>query len=144
VKKRKKQAKERMEKKALENEKSVGGKDKSKQKSGNATDTKQEVKSKEPVQIKPESPVANNLPIDKEKQKEKKRLQKQFDDIELKVSSLKSSIKDAETALGDPAIYSDHGKFVEAEKRYNQLTKELQHAEKVYEELFDKLMQLGD
>ena len=136
--------KERMEKKALENEKSVGGKDKSKQKSGNATDTKQEVKSKEPVQIKPESPVANNLPIDKEKQKEKKRLQKQFDDIELKVSSLKSSIKDAETALGDPAIYSDHGKFVEAEKKYNQLTKELQHAEKVYEELFDKLMQLGD
>ncbi len=136
--------KERMEKKALENEKTVGGKDKSKQKSGNATDIKQEVKAKEPVQIKPESSVPNNLPIDKEKQKEKKKLQKQFDEIEIKISSLKTSIKDAETALGDPAIYSDHGKFVEAEKKYNQLTKELQHAEKVYEELFDKLMHLGD
>ena len=136
--------KERMEKKALENEKTVGGKDKSKQKSGNATDIKQEVKSKEPVQIKPESSVPNNLPIDKEKQKEKKKLQKQFDEIEIKISSLKNSIKDAETALGDPAIYSDHGKFVEAEKKYNQLTNELRSSEKTSEELFEKLMELGD
>ena len=136
--------KERMEKKALENEKTVGGKDKSKQKSGNATDIKQEVKSKEPVQIKPESSVPNNLPIDKEKQKEKKKLQKQFDEIEIKISSLKTSIKDAETALGDPAIYSDHGKFVEAEKKYNQLTNELRSSEKTSEELFEKLMELGD
>ncbi len=136
--------KERMEKKALENEKTVGGKDKSKQKSGNATDIKQEVKSKEPVQIKPESSVPNNLPIDKEKQKEKKKLQKQFDEIEIKISSLKSSIKDAESALGDPAIYSDHGKFVEAEKKYNQLTNELRSSEKTSEELFEKLMELGD
>ena len=136
--------KERMEKKALENEKTVGGKDKSKQKSGNATDIKQEVKAKEPVQIKPESSVPNNLPIDKEKQKEKKKLQKQFDEIEIKISSLKNSIKDAETALGDPAIYSDHGKFVEAEKKYNQLTNELRSSEKTSEELFEKLMELGD
>ena len=136
--------KERMEKKALENEKTVGGKDKSKQKSGNATDIKQEVKSKEPVQIKPESSVPNNLPIDKEKQKEKKKLQKQFDEIEIKISSLKTSIKDAETALGDPAIYSDHGKFVEAEKKYNQFTNELRSLEKTSEELFEKLMELGD
>ena len=136
--------KERMEKKALENEKTVGGKDKSKQKSGNATDIKQEVKSKEPVQIKPESSVPNNLPIDKEKQKEKKKLQKQFDEIEIKISSLKTSIKDAETALGDPAIYSDHGKFEEAEKKYNQFTNELRSLEKTSEELFEKLMELGD
>ena len=131
-------------KKALENEKTVGGKDKSKQKSGNATDIKQEVKSKEPVQIKPESSVPNNLPIDKEKQKEKKKLQKQFDEIEIKISSLKTSIKDAETALGDPAIYSDRAKFVEAEKKYNQLTNELRSSEKTSEELFEKLMELGD
>ena len=136
--------KERMEKKALENEKSGGGKDKSKHKSGNATEVKQEVKSKEAVQVKSETVVPNNLPIDKEKQKEKKKLQKQFDDIELKVSSLKSSIKDAETALGDPAIYSDHAKFVEAEKKYNQLTNELRSSEKTSEELFEKLMELGD
>ena len=136
--------KERMAKHALENEKSGGGKDKSKNKSGTTAEIKQEVKSKETVHIKPDIVVPNNLPIDKEKQKEKKRLQKQFDDIEIKVSGLKSSIKDAETALGDPAIYSNHGKFVEAEKKYNQLTNELQQAEKVYEEIFDKLMQHGD
>ena len=136
--------KERMAKHALENEKSGGGKDKSKNKGGTTAEIKQEVKSKETVHIKPDIVVPNNLPIDKEKQKEKKRLQKQFDDIEIKVSGLKSSIKDAETALGDPAIYSNHGKFVEAEKKYNQLTNELQQAEKVYEEIFDKLMQHGD
>ena len=79
-----------------------------------------------------------------QKQKEKKKLQKQFDEIEIKISSLKNSIKDAETALGDPAIYSDHGKFVEAEKKYNQFTNELRSLEKTSEELFEKLMELGD
>ena len=136
--------KERMAKHALEIEKSGGGKDKSKNKGGTTAEIKQEVKSKETVHIKPDIVVPNNLPIDKEKQKEKKRLQKQFDDIEIKVSGLKSSIKDAETALGDPAIYSDQAKFVEAEKKYNQLTNELRSSEKTSEELFEKLMELGD
>jgi ATP-binding cassette subfamily F protein 3 len=136
--------KERMEKIAMENEKSIGSKDKSKQKNDGSSVQKQEVKTKETNPIKTESVVVNNLPIDKEKQKEKKRLQKQFDDLEIRIGSLKFGIKEAETALADPAIYSDHGKFVDAEKKYNQLSKELQQAEKTYEDLFEKLMQFGD
>jgi len=136
--------KERMEKIALENEKSIGSKDKSKQKNEGSSVQKQEVKTKETNPVKTESVVVNNLPIDKEKQKEKKRLQKQFDDLEIRIGSLKIGIKEAETALADPAIYSDHGKFVDAEKKYNQLSKELQQAEKTYEDLFEKLMQFGD
>ena len=136
--------KERMEKIAMENEKSIGSKDKSKQKNDGSSVQKQEVKTKETNPVKTESVVVNNLPIDKEKQKEKKRLQKQFDDLEIRIGSLKIGIKEAETALADPAIYSDHGKFVDAEKKYNQLSKELQQAEKTYEDLFEKLMQFGD
>ncbi|MEY4629164.1 MAG: hypothetical protein RLZZ595_1490 [Bacteroidota bacterium] len=136
--------KERMEKIAMENEKSIGSKDKSKQKNDGSSVQKQEVKTKETNPVKTESVVVNNLPIDKEKQKEKKRLQKQFDDLEIRIGSLKIGIKEAETALADPAIYSDHGKFVDAEKKYNQLSKELQQAEKTYEDLFEKLMLFGD
>jgi ATP-binding cassette subfamily F protein 3 len=136
--------KERIEKIAMENEKSIGSKDKSKQKNDGSSVQKQEVKTKETNPVKTESVVVNNLPIDKEKQKEKKRLQKQFDDLEIRIGSLKIGIKEAETALADPAIYSDHGKFVDAEKKYNQLSKELQQAEKTYEDLFEKLMQFGD
>jgi ATP-binding cassette subfamily F protein 3 len=136
--------KERMEKIAMENEKSIGSKDKSKQKNDGSSVQKQEVKTKETNPVKTESVVVNNLPIDKEKQKEKKRLQKQFDDLEIRIGSLKIGIKEAETALADPAIYSNHGKFVDAEKKYNQLSKELQQAEKTYEDLFEKLMQFGD
>ncbi len=136
--------KERMAKLALEQERSNPSKEKPKAKTDSNSEVKTEAKVKEQVIVKQESVFTTNQPIDKEKQKEKKRLQKQFDDLEIKISQLKKGITEAEAALADPGIYADQAKFVVAEKNYNQLSSELKIAEKNYEELFEKLMQFGD
>jgi ATP-binding cassette subfamily F protein 3 len=81
-------------------------------------------------------------PIDKEKQKEKKRIQRLFDEMEAKVNRLKTEMTAAEAALADPTIYSDRNKFNEAEKKYQQLNAELSKAEPEYEKLFEQLMGL--
>ena len=76
----------------------------------------------------------------REKEKEKKKLQKEFDDLEKKIATLKQEKTKAETALADPAVYSDKIKFQEAEKKYKELTSQLSPLETKYEELFEQLM----
>ncbi len=76
----------------------------------------------------------------REKEKEKKKLQKEFDDLEKKIAILKQEKTKAETALADPAVYSDKIKFQEAEKKYKELTSQLSPLETKYEELFEQLM----
>jgi ATP-binding cassette subfamily F protein 3 len=82
--------------------------------------------------------------IDKEKQKEKKRLQKQFEELELKISGLKEQKSKIENELGDSEIYSNMNKFQETEKKYNTTVSELKVAEAQYEKIFEQLMEFGD
>jgi ATP-binding cassette subfamily F protein 3 len=90
----------------------------------------------------PSQAVQGNNAIDKDKQKEKKKLQRQFDELELKIEGLKKSKADAETALADPAIYSNRTAFAEAESTYNRLQAELISSEKQSETVFEALMNL--
>jgi len=98
-------------------------------------------KKKEPTPP-PSQPVQGNNAIDKDKQKEKKRLQRQFDELEAKIAGLKKSKAEAEAALADPAIYSNRNAFVEAETKYNKLQTELSSSEKQSEQIFEALMNL--
>jgi ATP-binding cassette subfamily F protein 3 len=98
-------------------------------------------KKKEPTPP-PALPMQGNNAIDKEKQKEKKRLQRQFDELEAKIAGLKKSKAEAETALADPAIYSNRTAFAEAESTYNRLQAELTSSEKQSEIIFEVLMNL--
>lgn len=88
--------------------------------------------------------VAPIQTIDKEKQKEKKRLQKQFEELEVKISALKELKIKIENELGDPDIYSKMNKFQETEKKYNHTVSELKVAETQYEKVFEGLMEFGD
>ncbi len=72
--------------------------------------------------------------------KEKKKLQREFDELEKKIAQLKEDKTQAESALADPAIYSDKIKFQEAEKKYTALNAQLSPLESKYEELFEQLM----
>ena len=120
--------KERMEKLAKQQENNA--------KQSVQPDKKKEVK---PEPVAQPAPVQNNA-IDKEKQKEKKRLQRQFEELEKKISELKSQKTAIEAALADPGIYSDMKKFQETEQQYNKVNAELQQAEKQYEVVFEGLM----
>ena len=90
----------------------------------------------------PSQAVQGNNAIDRDKQKEKKRLQRQFDELEAKIAVLKKSKSEAEAALADPAIYSNRTAFSEAESTYNRLQTELINSEKQSETVFEALMNL--
>jgi ATP-binding cassette subfamily F protein 3 len=98
-------------------------------------------KKKEPTPTTSQ-PLQSNNAIDKDKQKEKKKLQRQFDELEAKIAGLKKSKADAETALADPGIYSNRTAFAEAESTYSRLQAELISCEKQSETVFEALMNL--
>lgn len=107
---------------------------------------KQASQAKQSISNEKAKPVEKNVkeispqPIDKEKQKEQKKVQKQFDEIDKKVTELKLLRTNIESELADPSIYTDARKFSDTEKKYNTLLTELSNAEANYEKLFEQLM----
>lgn len=81
-----------------------------------------------------------SVPIDVNKQKEDKKLQKRFAEIEVKLADLQQQKAKAEALLGDPALFSDKNKFIEAEKNYSRLKLALQQVESEYEEVFEQIV----
>jgi ATP-binding cassette subfamily F protein 3 len=84
-------------------------------------------------------PPPKSAPIDKEKQKEQRRLEKRFSELEQLVTDLQAEGKQSEARLADPAIYSDHSRFQEEEKTYQEIARKLKAAEKEYEDVFERL-----
>ncbi len=73
-------------------------------------------------------------------EKTKKKLQRQFEELESKIAVLKADKAKAEEALADPMIYSDKNKFQQAEKTYQQISSQLSNLESQYEKVFEELM----
>jgi ATP-binding cassette subfamily F protein 3 len=105
----------------------------------NRMKAKQAVPAATPVEKKPKEEKKRE-PIDTAKQKEQKKVQKQFADVERLVADLQQKKADGESKLADPAIYSDKNKFQEAEKNYQAVLSKLKTAEAEYEKLFEAMM----
>ena len=100
----------------------------------------QTVKKETPAPAKQSTPPpAKAAPIDKDKQKEQRRLEKRFSELEQLVTDLQAQSKQSEARLADPDIYSDHTRFQAEEKNYQAIATKLVSAEKEYEEVFEKL-----
>lgn len=102
---------------------------------------------REPVIVKESAPVienvkVNNATANREQQKELQRLQKQFSKLESSINELNQQKANVEAELANPDFYSDKKKFVELEERYKSIKQKLAIANKEYEQLFEKLMQL--
>jgi ATP-binding cassette subfamily F protein 3 len=112
---------------------------------------KQAQQSKAPIAVKQEKketpapikqstpPPPKSAPIDKDKQKEQRRLEKRFSELEQLVTDLQLQSQQSEARLADPEIYSDHTRFQAEEKNYQEIAKKLESAEKEYEDVFEKL-----
>ena len=94
-----------------------------------------------PVQ-KQDSESHNNSPINKEAKKELQKQQRLFQELEKKIASLSRQKDGLEASLADPATYSDKGKFVIAEAEYKKASEELGKANRQYEQVFEKIMEL--
>ena len=93
---------------------------------------------KQEVPVRSET-VVKSAPIDKEKQKEQRRLEKRFGELETLINDLNRQKAETEGLLADPAVYMDKKKFPEAEKRYQELAVQLSKAEGEYEKVFEAL-----
>ena len=77
----------------------------------------------------------------------KKELQKQqriFQQLEEKIADLNKKKQQLETALADPATYSDKNKFLQTETDYKKVCNELAIQNSEYEKVFEKIMELED
>jgi ATP-binding cassette subfamily F protein 3 len=75
----------------------------------------------------------------------KKELQKQqriFQQLEEKIAILNEKKQRLETALAEPATYSDKNKFLQTETDYKKVCDELAIRNSEYEEVFEKIMEL--
>lgn len=86
----------------------------------------------------PTAPVA----INKEAKKELQKQQRLFQQLEEKIAALTKQKNALEASLSDPATYSDKNKFVQAEADYKKAGAELEKANREYEQVFEKIMEL--
>jgi ATP-binding cassette subfamily F protein 3 len=103
--------------------------------------TRDEGQGKDKGQV--QQPKAGNEGQGREIEKTRKKLQRQFDELEVKIAQLKSEKTKAEEDLSNPGIYSEINKFQQAEKNYHQINGQLSALESQYEKIFEELMNLG-
>lgn len=80
--------------------------------------------------------------INKDVQRELQKQQKQFQQVEGQLASLKERKAGLEANMASPDIYSDKTKYAQIESEYQDVLKFLQRANEQYEKLFEKIMQL--
>ncbi|HVM90155.1 MAG TPA: ABC-F family ATP-binding cassette domain-containing protein [Puia sp.] len=90
----------------------------------------------------PAQKTTNNAPISKEAKKELQKQQRLFQQVEEKIAQLNNRKTELEKLLTDANVYSDKNKFLETEKKLSNTVKELESANKQYEEVFEKMMQM--
>jgi ATP-binding cassette subfamily F protein 3 len=90
-----------------------------------------------PKEVKPA-----NTSISNDAKKELQKVKTQFKQLEEKLVSLKKNKTELENKLADPEIYGNKEKFIQAESAYKKATQELDQANKEYEIVFEKMMEL--
>lgn len=91
---------------------------------------------------KPAPAAPAGAPINKEAKKELQKQQRIFQELEQKIATLAKQKDKLEASLADPATYSDKNKFVAAETDYKKTSDELDKANRQYEQVFEKIMEL--
>ncbi|HXB96238.1 MAG TPA: ATP-binding cassette domain-containing protein, partial [Puia sp.] len=80
--------------------------------------------------------------VNKEAKKELQKQQRIFQDLEQKIATLSRQKDTLEASLADPGTYSDKNKFVTAETEYKKTSDLLEKANRQYEQVFEKIMEL--
>ncbi|MBW7890206.1 MAG: ABC-F family ATP-binding cassette domain-containing protein [Chitinophagaceae bacterium] len=108
----------------------------------NSKDEKKEADEKQqPAQL---SKPGGNGAINKELKKEIQKYQKNLQQLEEKLNSLTQKKKELEALLASPDIYADKEKFLQAESNYQKSVETLARADKEYEKVFEKLLELEE
>ncbi len=80
--------------------------------------------------------------INKELQKDLQKQQKLFKNTEEELAKYNNEKIIIESILSSPEIYTDNQKFSETEKKYKNLQNKILQLNKIYEEMFEKIIEL--
>jgi len=95
-------------------------------------------------QVKEPQNGPKGKPIDKEKQKELQKQQKQFEKVEQTLNDLQTALRQQEAKLAEKETYANPALFKETEMKWEQLKKQVSAMQKEYEAVFERLMQLEE
>jgi ATP-binding cassette subfamily F protein 3 len=107
-------------------------------------DKRKEQKKTEPAPVAPppSAAPAANTPINKEAKKELQKQQKLFQQLEQQLADLASKKTELEARLAAPDTYANPEEFKKTETAYRNVLQQLEKANKQYEEVFEKIMEL--
>jgi ATP-binding cassette subfamily F protein 3 len=100
------------------------------------------VKAEAPKAVAAAKPAPQQQQLNNDAKKDLQKLKTKFKTLEETVENLNKSKTSLEAALANPDIYSDKQKFIKAEADYNKAAQDLAAANKEYELLFEKIMEL--
>jgi ATP-binding cassette subfamily F protein 3 len=100
------------------------------------------VKAEAPKAVAAAKPAPLQQQLNNDVKKDLQKLKTKFKTLEETVEKLNKSKTSLEAALANPDIYSDKQKFIKAEADYNKAAQDLAAANKEYELLFEKIMEL--
>jgi ATP-binding cassette subfamily F protein 3 len=112
--------------------------------SENGSPKKKEIVAEKKVDKPAEKKSNNNIPVNKELQKELQKVQRNFQVLEEKIAKLNEEKLALEADLASPEIYLEKNKFVDTENKYKNKSEELKKFNKEYEKLFEKIMELEE
>ncbi len=91
-------------------------------------------------EVKPIEQKPIQTSIDKDKQKEQRKVQNRFEKLEQELEQMKQNKQLLEAELGNPDVYADKTKFITAETNYKNVTSSLEKLQTEYETLFEQLL----
>ncbi|HEY0066703.1 MAG TPA: ABC-F family ATP-binding cassette domain-containing protein [Flavisolibacter sp.] len=107
------------------------------------TDNRREQKKAEPAPVSAPPPAEASKPvINKEVKKELQKQQKLFQQLEQQLADLGSKKTELEARLASPDTYANADEFKKTETAYRNVMLQLEKANKQYEEVFEKIMEL--
>lgn len=112
-----------------------------------AAQAKPEDKPAKKAAAPPPPPVAaaqQSQPVSKDNKKLLQKQQRVVEQLDEKLTSLKTALAGWEEKLADPGIYGDRHKFRETEKSYQAAMKDLGDTRKAYDTELEKLMELEE
>ncbi len=104
--------------------------------------TNEKLKAETIIEPQKPEPLKINQEINKEAKKELQKQRNRFNQIEEKIAQLTKAKLDLEHQLATPEIYGNRDSFIKTETAYKQTEQDLMLANKEYESIFEKIMEL--
>ncbi|HEY0272202.1 MAG TPA: ATP-binding cassette domain-containing protein, partial [Chitinophaga sp.] len=90
------------------------------------------------------APTAPKAPVSNDQKKEIQQQQKKFQQLEAQLATLNAKKDQLANEMANPAIYANKQQYKDTETAFHKVNKELEEANRQYEQVFERLVELGE